>query len=54
MAVVLQSFNENNPKVKPIQMSLNFEPDLLDQKHGTDYNPPPLEDEDEDDEKDAT
>jgi len=48
------SFNENNPNVKPIQMSLNFEPDLLEQKHGTEYNPPPLEEEDDEDEENAT
>jgi hypothetical protein len=50
-----ESFNENNPTVKPIQNSLNFEPDLLDLKHGTEYMPPPpLEDEDEQEGEDQT
>ena len=35
------SFNDNNPDGAQIQNTLNFENDLLDSKHGKDYNPPP-------------
>lgn len=46
-----QSFNDNNPEGKKIQHSLDFERDLLDGAHGTDYNPPPAPDDEGDDEQ---
>jgi hypothetical protein len=42
-----ESFNDNNIEGKQIQISLNFEPDLLDGAQDTDYNPPPDDDGDD-------
>ncbi len=36
-----ESFNDNSKEGKKLQMPLNFEPDLLDSQHGTEYDPPP-------------
>lgn len=43
------SWNENNAFGDYIQMSLDFEPDLEELSQDTEYNPPLVEDEDEDD-----
>jgi hypothetical protein len=41
------SYNENNSHGVKLQLSFNFETDLLDDEHGTEYNPPrPPEDDD--------
>lgn len=37
------SYNDNNPHGAHIQMSFNFEPDLEELAHDTEYNPPPAQ-----------
>ncbi len=44
------SFNDNNPEGVKVQMSLDFEKLLRLEKHSTEYNPPPFDDGDEDEE----
>lgn len=43
-----ESFNDNNKEGAKIQSCLNFEPDLLDSAQGTEYNPPPIDEEEDD------
>lgn len=43
-----ESYSDNNKHGASIQLSFNFEPDLIELEQDTEYNPPPLEDQDDD------
>jgi len=44
------SYNDNNPHGAQIMLSFNYEPDLAEMEHGTEYDPGPLPDVDDEDE----